>query len=468
MSIDPVGQFEQWDEPSRQRAVDRLRDEAREHWRPFFCTRPVCDGLPHDDWEWNHGRSGQRPPRWTADWLVWLYMAGRGAGKTRTGSEITHRATKKVSRIALIAPTGNDIRDTLVEGESGLLATAPPGNVPMWEPSKKRLTWPNGAQAFGYSGEEPDRLRGPQHGYAHIDEPAHIPLIEDVWSNLLFGLRLGIHPKIVATTTPIPTKWMKALVADPLTIVSRGSTYDNLPNLAETFKRTVLNRYENTRLGLQEIHGEIIGDVEGALWKQIWIEMSRQEAPAYYDRVIVAIDPAGTATRRSDETGIMVVGVVGDHFYVIADWSGKFSPKGWADRVMDAYERFKADEIVVEVNYGRDLVVSNLETNTDWRAAMPRITGVDSRRGKTIRADPIASLYERTRVHHILGADLATLESQLVEWVPGNDSPDRLDALVHGLTHLAGAFTPAEIATPYHLLRRGTSKVIHSLRSVAS
>ena len=298
--------------------------------------------------------------------------------------------------------------------------------------------------------------------------PAHIPLIEDVWSNLLFGLRLGTHPKIVATTTPIPTKWMKALVADPLTIVSRGSTYDNLPNLAETFKRTVLNRYENTRLGLQEIHGEIIGDVEGALWKQIWIEMSRQEAPAYYDRVIVAIDPAGTATRRSDETGIMVVGVVGDHFYVIADWSGKFSPKGWADRVMDAYERFKADEIVVEVNYGRDLVVSNLETNTDWRAAMPRITGVDSRRGKTIRADPIASLYERTRVHHLLGADLATLESQLVEWVPGNDSPDRLDALVHGLTHLAGAFTPAEIATPYHLLRRGTSKVIHSLRSVAS
>lgn len=460
--------YESWDEPTKAKALAALREEIREDWRPFFCPRAGCDGMPHEDWTWNHARASQHPPPWSGDWFVWLFKAGRGSGKTRTGAETVHRATKHIGRIALIAPTGNDIRDTLVEGESGLLATAAPGQLPAWEPSKKRLTWPNGAKAFGYSGEEPDRLRGPQHGMAWCDEPAHIPLIEEVWSNLQFGLRLGTYPKIIATTTPIPTKWMKKLVADPLTIVTSGSTYDNLANLAEPFRRVVLGRYENTRVGRQEIHGEIIGDIEGALWTTTMIDMYRREEPAYYDRVVVAVDPAGTATRRSDETGIVVCGIVGEHFYVIADWSGKYSPKGWADRVIAAYEFFKADEIVVELNYGRDMVVSTLEASNDRNALMPRITGVDSRRGKVIRADPIAAMYEKGKAHHLIGADLVKLEEQLTEWVPGTDSPDRLDAMVHGATHLVGAFHPAEIAPPYALLRGGRSAPLRSLRSVAS
>jgi hypothetical protein len=213
---------------------------------------------------------------------------------------------------------------------SGVLATAAPGQRPEWEPSKKKLTWPNGAIGHAFSGEEPDRLRGPQHSAAWVDEPAHIPLIEDVWSNLLFGLRVGAHPRVCATTTPLPTKWMKAIVADPTTRLVRASTYANIDNLPPHFAKIILDRYEGTRLGRQEIHGEILADVEGALWQYEMFDGDQRIdiAPFDLDRVVVGVDPAGTARSKSDETGIVVVGFKDERFYVLADLSGKYSPEG--------------------------------------------------------------------------------------------------------------------------------------------
>lgn len=378
------------------------------------------------------------------DWMVWLLLGGRGGGKTRTGAETTHRVMKKVSRFALIAPTGTDVRDTMVEGESGILATAPPNFRPEWEPSKKRLTWPNGAKAFGFSAEEPDRLRGPQFGWAWLDEPAHMPLIEDVWSNLLFGLRLGRHPRIVCTTTPRPSKWLKALVKDPRTRMSRFSTYDNLANLAETY-RQVIQSYEGTRIGRQELHAEILEDVEGALWNADMIQYVDPDFDwTTCQRIVVAVDPAGTANKKSDETGIIVLGIRDHYIFVLADRTGKYSPSGWATAAVNAYNAYQADAIVAEKNYGGDMVKEVLEKNG---AKDIRILLVTSRRGKELRAEPVVTLYEKERVFHVRGATMS-LDEELTTWVPTGKmpSPNRLDAMVHGATELAKLTAPVELS----------------------
>lgn len=443
MDVQP-DQWKRWTPAAQEKALNAIREIEARPWKPFYCPKFQCDGKPHGQWGFPHARWDQHPPK--GDWLTWLLRGGRGSGKTRTGAEWTHRRTKVSPRIALVAPNVARARDTLVEGESGILATAAPGQMPQWEPSKHKLTFPNGAEAYTYSGEEPDSLRGPQHYDAWLDEPAHMPLIEDVWNMLLFGMRLGKQPRICATTTPVPTKWMKALIADDSTVSVAVSTYANIDNLAPQFAQTILRRYEGTRLGRQEIHGEILADVDGALWEYEFFdgEGLRVDEPPYpLDRIIVAIDPAGTNRKKSDETGIVIVGVKDDDYYVIADWSGKYSPKGWADRAMTAYREFEADAIVVETNYGGDMVRNTLE-NID---ESPRIIEVNSRRGKVIRADPIVALYERGLVHHV-ATGLGDLEDQLVSWVPGNDSPDRLDALVHGLTNLARTLEPSTIADP--------------------
>jgi phage terminase large subunit-like protein len=364
------------------------------------------------------------------------------------------------SRIALVAATGPDARITMIEGRSGLLATAKPGERPLWEPSKKELTWPNGAKGFVFSAEEPDRLRGPEHFDAWVDEPAHYDNIDEVWANLLFGLRLGEQPRICVTTTPKPTPWVKTTIAEDTTISVVGSTYENVDNLNPVFRSVILKKYEGTRRGRQEIHGEVLADVEGALWQYEYIEPYRLPTaiPSAFvrqlDRIVVGIDPAGTHRRRSDETGIIVVGVrvegSDEHFYVLADYSGKYSPKGWADKALHAYETWSADYLVAEVNYGGDMVRHTLETSVADQSLIPRIVEVVSRRGKVIRADPIVGLYERGMVHHV-GLHLGDLEDQLVGWVPGSESPDRLDALVHGLTDLARTVAPATIATPDQL-----------------
>lgn len=495
-------QWKHWTPAAQERAAEALRERTAQNWRPFYCPDETCNGnhhidtaspscpsgyphkwekiagkgrdvwfcetegcgamgTPRDGWLWRHARADQRPPK--GDWLTWFVRGGRGGGKTRTGSEWTNRITKVAPRFALIAPTGPDARDIMIEGESGILATAKPDNRPVWEPSKKKLTWPNGAIGHAYSGEEPDRLRGPQHHAAWIDEPAHIPLIEEVWSNLLFGLRLGKQPRICATTTPIPSPWVKNLMAEPNTISVVASTYENLANLAPQFAATILKRYEGTRKGRQEIYGEILADVEGALWSWEMIDNNRvtlDECPTEFDRIVTGIDPAGSKGGRSDETGIIVVGAKGEHYYVLADGSGKYSPNGWADRSVGLLETYSGDCLVAERNYGGDMVRKTLES-ADKTA---RIKEVTSRRGKVIRADPIVALYERGLVHHV-GERLGDLEDQLLGWVPGKDSPDRLDALVHAITDLAKVVAPAMIADPRSIKNRSTLRT--HLRSVS-
>lgn len=390
-------------------------------------------------------------PSLTIEWLVWLLSGGRGSGKTRTGAETTNRAAKHVPFLRLIAPTGPDVRDTMVEGESGILATAPPDFRPVWEPSKRKLTWPNGAIALGFSAEEPDRLRGKQSVWDWLDEPAHMPLIEDVWSNMKFGLRIKnakVTPRIVCTTTPKPIKWIKKLIADPKTVVSRVSTYANVANLAETFASAVLDEYEGTRLGRQELHGELLEDVEGALWNIDLIRYAT-EVPTHFDRIVVSVDPAGSCNKNSDETGIVVLGLVGTMIYVLADRTGKYSPSGWATAAVNAYNEFSADAIVAEKNYGGDMVREVLEKNG---AENIRIKLVTSRRGKALRAEPIVALYEKLRVLHIKEAT-PTLEDEQTSWVPPSSggrmpSPNRIDALVHGATDLADVHLPVEMASP--------------------
>lgn len=448
---------------ARERLSELIRQRELTPWRPFYCSRPQCDGKPHENWTWNHARWNQHPPSFADDWRVWLMLGGRGGGKTRGGAEVFHRMAKRVPRLHLIAPTGPDIRETMVEGESGLLVTAPPDFVPKWEPSKKKLTWPNGSIALGFSGEEPDRLRGPQCYGAWIDEPAHMALIGGeygVWDNLLFGLRLGKainwKPRVIATTTPKPIKWMKELVKDSDTRMSRFSSYENLDNLADSYIK-VLNKYEGTRIGRQELHAEVLEDVEGALWSMEWIIYHQDiDSLPDFDIIAVSVDPAGTANKRSDETGIIVLGVAGGVVYVLEDLTGKYSPSGWATAAVSAYHKWSADRIVAEKNYGGDMVKEVLEKNG---AKDIKIVLVNSRRGKAIRAEPVATLYEKgkvsnkPRVMHCIG--LSALEDELVSWVPGSGmaSPNRLDALVHGVTNLAKVVAPAEWADPTKALK---------------
>jgi phage terminase large subunit-like protein len=450
-----VDAYRFWKPEAQAKALEMLREHSQSAWRPFFCPDYGCDGHPHSEWEWEHARADQRPPRWSDHWLTLLLSGGRGSGKTRVGSEITHRVTKATPRIALIAGTGPDLRDTMVEGVSGILACSPPGKRPDWEPSKKKLTWPNGCIAQGFSAEEPDRLRGPQFGFSWADEPAHYAQAQQVWDNMLFGLRMGT-PKVIATTTPKPTTWMKALIADPTTVTRRVSTYANLQNLAPTFLDIILNRYEGTRLGKQELHGELLEDVEGSLWNWDMIHWV-DEAPAL-QRVVVGVDPAGSANKSSDETGIITVGLgVDKNFYVLADDTGRYSPANWAARAIAAYEQYQADAIVAEKNYGGDMVKHTLKSADPQTPR--RILPVNSRRGKALRAEPVVALYERRRVLHVgHQGDLAKLEDEQTQWVPGvGDSPNRVDALVHAITALAKNTMPTEIANPNNLLRRGAA-----------
>jgi phage terminase large subunit-like protein len=453
-----LSDYQNWKPEYQQRALDLLRERSSYEWRAFVCRVPECDGNPHEGFEWQHARSDQRPPRWSDDWLTWLLKGGRGSGKTRTGAETTHRVAERVPRILLVAPTSYDLRETMVEGVSGILATAAPGKRPLWEPSKKKLTWPNGCIAQGFSAEEPDRLRGPEHGFAWADEPAHWDLAQACWDNMLLGLRVKrglngkpLKPKVVATTTPKPTAFMKTLIKDKRTVTHTVSTYANLINLAPTFRDTILERYEGTRTGRQELHGEVLEDVEGALWN--WEMFHHILEPPPMARMVVGVDPAGSTNKKSDDTGIITVGISHAHdLYVFADATGKYSPAGWAGRANAEYETFKADAIVPEKNYGGDMVRHTLETSGYSGA---RIILAESRRGKELRAEPIVALYEKGRVFHVgRPGDLAELEEEQTTWVPGEGpSPNRVDALVHACTELAKVVLPAQIASPDRLLR---------------
>lgn len=412
-----------------------IEDVLEGRLRAWYCKRGrECDGKPHKGYPYPHARADQWPPPGT-DWFSWFLSGGRGSGKTRTGAEYARRMSERVGRMALIAPTGADVRDTMIEGESGLqFVCALAGQKIHWEPSKRRVTFPNGAIATTFSGEEPDRLRGPQHGFAWLDEPAHMPLIEDVWSNLLFGLRLGARPHIVLTSTPIPSPWVRRIQEEETTRVIRVSTYKNIDNLAPNFRELVIAQYEGTRKGRQELHGELLLDVEGAMWQD---EMLKR-VPANFqemDRIVVSIDPAGTVNRRSDETGIVVAGRKGNECWILHDASDKYSPQGWAQRALSLYRKFDADAIVVEKNFGGDMVKDVIVRTEEGRQLTPRIIVKQATRSKQLRAEPVVALYEQGRVFH--SGDLSKLETEMLSWIPGRgDSPNRVDAMVWAVSEL--------------------------------
>ncbi len=369
-----------------------------------------------------------QPP---GDWNVWLLLAGRGFGKTRTGAEWCRKlATENRGIIiAVIAPTFADARDTCVEGPAGLLSVIPKPLVEKWNRSMGELQLVNGSRFKLFSAEEPERLRGPQHHFAWCDELAAWPQPE-TWDQLMFGLRLGSHPRVVATTTPKPTKLVRELVGRKDVFVTKGNTFDNAENLAPAALEQLRQRYEGTRLGRQELYAEILEDVEGALWNREMLDDNRvSEAPDLV-RIVVAVDPAGGGTA---ETGIVVAGVGRDgHGYVLADVSVRGTPNEWARRVADAFHSFEADRVVAEKNFGGDMVEATLRM-ADRNLPVKLLT---ASRAKIPRAEPVAALYEQGRVHHVGVFD--KLEDQMCTWEPdsGQASPDRMDALVWAISEL--------------------------------
>lgn len=400
-------------------------------------ARLLKSRTPTDFPFWPGARPNQIPP--VGAWRIWLILAGRGFGKTRTIIEWAHHQamTKPGSRGSIVGATVDDARDILVDGESGFLNAIPEENRPTHEASKRRLTWPNGSVATLFSADKPERLRGKQCHWAISDELAAWRYPE-AWDQLLLGLRLGQDPRVAIATTPRPTKLIRELIKDDTCHVTRGTTYDNRANLAPAFFEQVIRRYEGSRLGRQELNAEILDDIEGALWTYAMMDAARvSEAPEMV-RIVVGVDPK-TSSEADSETGIIVAGTGTDgHFYILEDCSVNDSPEAWARRVVSAYTRHKADRIIAEANQGGDMVTSVLRT-VERNIS---ITPVWASRGKQTRAEPIAALYEQGRVHHI-GA-LPQLEDQMCTWVPGAPSPDRMDALVWAVTALMGN-TPAEV-----------------------
>jgi len=407
------------------------------------------------DWQL-HARDAQLPP--PGDWSVWLILAGRGFGKTRTGVEWVRDRVRRgmARRVALIAPTAADARDTMVEGESGILACSSPDDRPIYEPSKRRLTWPNGAVGTLFSAEEPDRLRGPQHDTAWCDEIAAWKYADDAWSNLLFGLRLG-DPQVCVTTTPRPVPLLKSLLKDPNTRVTRGSTFDNAANLSPKAVEKLRKLYEGTRLGRQELFAELLEDTPGALWTLALFETNRVAVAPELVRVAVAVDPQAADPKdnpddeRAAETGIIAGGIdARGEGYVLRDASGRFSPAEWGERAVLVHDELKADHITVEVNQGGAMATHVIKSAAEKLFREKRrpskiitIRPVHASRGKTTRAEPVSSLDEQHRIHHV--GSFAKLEDQCATWVAGSKSPDRLDARVWLFTDLmvnAGAADP--------------------------
>ncbi len=388
------------------------------------------------------GRAHQLPPE--GDWRTWLLMAGRGFGKTRTGAEWVRLAALRDSRarIALVAATLHDARTVMVEGESGLLSISAAEDRPSFQASNRRLTWPNGAMAFLYSADEPDQLRGPQHSHAWGDEIARWPRGLDAWMNLSMGLRLGDHPRAVLTTTPRPVPLVRALVSDAKVYVTRGRTVDNAANLPATFIETVEANYGGTRLGRQELDGELIEDAEGALWTRSLIEACRvqgvaTEDGAGFDRIVVGVDPPAGEGAAVAACGIVVVGLRGPGAVVIEDASVQgLPPEGWARAVVAAADRHGADRVIAEVNNGGSMVTSVLRAVDSSLPVKP----VRASRGKVARAEPVAALYEAGRVQH--AGPFPALEDELCGLIAGGayvgpgGSPDRADALVWAVTEL--------------------------------
>lgn len=386
----------------------------------------------------------------SGDWNTWYVNAGRGFGKTRAGVEwVRGKVRSGHKRIAAVAATNSDIERVMINGESGFLSRCWSGDKtykgavlgkPLWSPTKRLLTWENGAYVQFFSAEEPERLRGPQFEAAWCDELAAWNRDRDTWDMLQFCLRLGKHPQVCVTTTPKPTKLVRDILKNPKTIVTYGSTFDNSANLADTYLEAVKAQYDGTRLGRQELYAEILDEASGALWNRSTLSAAEVEIsdPVEFAttlaRVVVSVDPAVTANAESDMTGIIVAGIdLNGTCYILEDHTDRYTPEGWATKAVELYERFSADRIVAERNQGGDMVRHTLQTVSD---VVP-IRLVHASRGKFARAEPVSALYERGKVKHNKGLD--ALEDQMVQWEPMGSigSPDRLDALVWAITDLA-------------------------------
>jgi phage terminase large subunit-like protein len=437
---------------SKAEIVAALSAEQR---KQFSEKLRSAGGVEHLKFLWGFwARPSQFPP--PGDWSNWLILAGRGLGKTRMGAEWvrmnmcgpTPLSRGRWRHIALIAETAADARDVMVgDGKaasdpragSGLLQIHPKDFRPTYEPSKRRLTWPNGAVASIYNGTEPDQLRGPQHDAAWCDELAKWRYAQDAWDQLQFGLRTGTNPQVCITTTPRPIGLLKQIMADPGTVVTSGSTFENQGNLSRKFLATVKRKYEGTRLGRQELHAELLEDIEGALWKRAVIDALRvkeRDLPPL-KRVVVAIDPNASSTEDSNECGIICAGLGDDdHGYILDDVSGVKAPDHWARAAISLLHARRGDRIVAEINNGGDMVENTLRTidpSVPYRS-------VWASRGKVVRAEPVSALYEQCRVHHV--GPFPRLENQMCAFTVDFNrnemgySPDRVDALVWALTEL--------------------------------
>lgn len=437
-----------------------LRNEHLKLIRPedlADLTDEEADDLLHT-WElW--ARPNQLEPDAVLDngelWTIWLILAGRGFGKTRTGAETVIKWAKsgQCKRIALIAEDSADARDVMVEGESGIIACSPRDFVPKYEPSKRRLTWPNGCVATLFSAEDFDSLRGPQFDGAWCDELCKWRYAQDAWDNLMFGLRLGDHPRVIVTTTPRPIKLLKDIVLRSDTVITKGTTMENLGNLAAPFRKAVVDKYLGTRIGRQELNAEILDDVPGALWSRTLLDETRvvpinPETPIvlpHFVRIVIAVDPQKEFGEAAAETGIMVVGKTeSGHGYLLEDLSVNGSPEEWGRLAVQAYDDWAADMVVYEANQGGEMVASVLRSAARYMkdeglrdADFVPLKAVHASRGKYVRAEPVAQLYEQKKIHHV--GTFPELEDQLCEYTPDGNmgySPDRMDALVWGFTEL--------------------------------
>lgn len=382
------------------------------------------------DWSF-WARPSQAIPQ--GDWPIWLIMAGRGFGKTRSGAEfIRQKVEDGARRIALVARTPADARDVMIEGESGLLAISPPWDMPFYEPSKRRLTWSNGAMALVFSGEQPEQLRGPQFDTAWADELRTWQYPRETWDNLMFAVRLGRINQTVVTTTPKPIGVIKELLEREDVVKTFGTTYENFANLSPGFIREIIGKYENTSLGAQEIYARMLSEMPGSLWSRELIEQTRRRVAGHLTRIAIGVDPEASSSEQSAETGICISAVDDEkHGYVLGDYSVRGTPKVWGQKVVNAYHDFQANVIMAEDNNGGEMVEYVIKT-IDPTVNVKRIHASKS---KQARAEPIASLYEQGFIHHC--GLFEQLEDQLCTWVPGEGpSPDRLDALVWSLTEL--------------------------------
>lgn len=391
-----------------------------------------------DKYLWlKNARPNQLPP--PGDWRIWLILAGRGFGKTRTGAETLRSwiQSGQYKRVALMSQSIREARSVMVEGASGLLEIHPPSERPSYKRTEHQLKWANGTLATFYGANQFERLRGPQFDVAWIDELAKFRFPEEAWNQLMLTLRLGKDPRCIITTTPKPISLIEKLMKQQDVVVTHGTTFDNRANLAPGFIELIIKQFEGTRIGAQELYAELLAEKQGALWRR---DLIHYQEPPYDEmghlklgRIVIAIDPATTHHDDSDETGIVIAGLNEDKFvYVLEDLSGRLSPGDWGQRVVEAYWRLKADRVVAEVNKGGDLVeriLRSIDPSIPYKA-------VRATRGKYTRAEPIAALYEQSRILH--ARPFSILETQMCSYVPGlsSKSPDRLDALVWALTDL--------------------------------